>query len=316
MSKLVGLEGLITKYKQDAFLKLLQLREKYDKFYSKFPKKYIISLKNYKGTDYFNINEFLYNRDHFLKHHSISLFESINKLYNGKNTLNKKSLKLAFINQIQNFYNKIINDINNIDFIFKKAPVTREVYQVFRGISFHDENIEKEFENQLKKLKKGEKYIFKNYLSTSLMNTIALSYIDSQFSNSRVAKCCLFKILIPKNKKFLFLDSKQFTNKIERNEYSHLGSEYEILLPRNSTLKFVRKYPIKGNIPVECKINNSRKSINDIMVYEMKYIGVITDIEPISKNSINDFSKFYYEVSQNDINNYTNIEYYNIKQIH
>jgi hypothetical protein len=178
-----------------------------------------------------------------------------------------------------------------LDEIFKKCPKTTEEYYVYRGIDFKDQKLEENMLSKLRKLNKGDIFSFENYLSTSLLNDQALEFLDSHFVETKKAKCCLFRIKIPKNAKVLYLDSELTVFSMLRqtrkeivpnmNDYPvYLISEYELLLPRSCQLKYINSYTINGKVPTVCSIKNlDKKKISDILVYDFEMIGVDSNRE-------------------------------------
>jgi hypothetical protein len=178
--------------------------------------------------------------------------------------------------------------------------------------------MEERMSASLLKLKRGDLYTFPNYLSTSLLNDIALSFLESKFTNKSDSKpkCCFFKIIIPKNTRILYLDTNIISNiripfmsneRRKREDQLMLkGLEYEVLLPRASILRFIQSHIISGGLPNSCQLSNVKKGkINDIFVYEFEYIEVDKNRETFNIKKMKEAG--YIEKLMNDI---VNIEFF------
>ncbi len=297
---IIEITDLIEEYKQAIYWKSLKLKKIYDKFYNKIGRYGLYILQDYKLTGYKMINIFLYDRETFFINYNKSLFSIIDDIFKNRKTIDITTLKTNFVNNIYYTLYRIIKSIIEIDKIFKKCPKTTEEYYVYRGIDFKDEKLEENMLNKLRKLKKGDIFSFNNYLSTSLLNDQALNFLDSHFVETKKAKCCLFRIKIPKNARVLYLDSdltvfymlRQKRNDIDSNINNYpvyLISEYELLLPRSCQLKYINSYTIKGKVPTVCSIKNlDKKLISDIYVYDFEMIGVDNNREKFDlKNFVN-----------------------------
>lgn len=293
---IIEITDLIEEYKQTIYWKSINLKKIYDKFYDKIGKYGLYILQDYKLIGYKMINSFLYDRENFFMNYEKSLFSIIDSIFKNRKTIDITTLKSEFVNNIFYTFYRIIKSIIELDIIFTKCPKTTEEYYVYRGINFKDKELEENMLTKLRKLKKGDTFSFENYLSTSLLNDTALEFLESHFVETKQAKCCLFRIKIPKNAKVLYLDSeltgfsmlKRERKKIDNDEYPvYLMSEYEIVLPRSCLLKYVNSYTINGKVPTICSIKNlNKKKISDILVYDFEMIGVDNDRE---KFNLKDF---------------------------
>lgn len=322
----IELTDMIEKYKQDIFWKSQKLKKKFDKFYEKLNEEYILYLlMDYKSLGSFEINTFLYDRKLFFSEYRKSLFLIIDNIYKTKKSLDKNNLKSEIINNIYYSFFRIIKNITVLDDLFMKAPKTSEKLTVYRGMKFISPKLEAKMVSQLTNLKKGDHFIFKNYLSTSLLNQVALDFLESYFTEKKEAKCCLFKINIPKNTRLIYLDSdltgfKFLKTKNNEDVRQILFSEYEILLPRSSKLRFEKRYNISGKVPMSCKLENIKKGqITDIIVYEMTYVDIDKKREQFSTNpeNIKDFLKDLHHISL-DVSKYDLLQYSkgkNVKQM-
>ena len=287
---IIEITDLIEEYKQAIYWKSIKLKKIYDKFYDKIGKYGLYILQDYKINGYAMINSFLYDRENFFMNYEKSLFSIIDSIFKDRKTVDITTLKSEFVNNIFYTFYRIIKSIIELDKIFTKCPKTTEEYYVYRGIDFKEQKLEENMLNKLRKLKKGDIFSFENYLSTSLLNDEALEFLDSHFVETKKAKCCLFRIKIPKNMRVLYLDSeltgfssifKKHHKNIDNNESPvYLMSEYEIVLPRSCLLKYVNSYTIKGKVPTVCSIKNlNKRKISDIYVYDFEMIGIDKDRE-------------------------------------
>jgi hypothetical protein len=82
--------------------------------------------------------------------------------------------------------------------------------------------------------------------------------------------------------------------------------EYEVLLPRASTLRFIQSQIISGGLPDSCQLSDVKKGkINDIYVYEFEYIEVDKNRETFNLKKMKEAG--YIEKLMNDI---VNIEFF------
>jgi len=323
MKSLIELTNSIEKIKQEIFWKSRQFKKKYEDYYEKQDKYAIYLLSDYKMLGYIEINTFLYDRKLYFAELRKNLFTVIDRIFEKKKKLGKEELKQDFVDNIYYTFYKIIKSIIVIDGLFKNAPKLDEDIYVYRGVSFLDPYYEKQMTEKLKSLRKGQSFSFENYLSTTLMNSVAMDdFILSGFAKNNEPKCCLFKIFLPKGSRILYLDSKQTGFGNNKNNKVQLLSEYEVLLPRSSLLKFIKSYTISGKIPRSCTLEELQSGkINDILVYEFKYIGIDPNREKFSddinndyfKNFIKDFNYISFDVSKYDLTPYQDKK--NIKKI-
>ena len=303
----IQLTDMIEKYKQDIFWQSQKLKKKFDKFYEKIDEEHILYLLlDYKSLGSFEINTFLYDRKLFFSEYSKSLFLIIDDIFKNRKTIDKTTLKHDIINNIYYSFFRIVKNITIMDELFLKAPKTTEELIVYRGMKFLSPKLEEKMQSQLRKLKKGDLFTFKNYLSTSLLNQVAMDFLESHFTEKREAKCCLFKINIPKNTRILYLDSDltgfKFLKSKNNSVRQILFSEYEILLPRSCQFKFNKTYTISGKVPLSCKINNVKKGcISDILVYEFTLHGIDNNRETfnLKKMSNPDYIRDLFKELQN-----------------
>lgn len=289
---IIEITDLIEEYKQTIYWKSIKLKKIYDKFYNNIGKYGLYILEDYKLNGYEMINSFLYDRENFFINYEKSLFSIIDNIFKNRKTIDITTLKSEFVNNVFYTFYRLIKSIIELDTIFTKCPKTTEEYYVYRGINFKDKELEENMLTKLRKLKKGDTFSFENYLSTSLLNDTALEFLESHFVETKQAKCCLFRIRIPKKMRVLYLDTEHTGFSILKRKHNeehpvYLMSEYEIVLPRSCLLKYVNSYTINGKVPTVCSIKNlDKKKISDIYVYDFEMIGVDRDRE---KFNLKDF---------------------------
>jgi hypothetical protein len=82
--------------------------------------------------------------------------------------------------------------------------------------------------------------------------------------------------------------------------------EYEVLLPRASTLRFIQSHIIGGGLPNSCQLSDVKKGkITDIYVYEFEYIEIDKNRESFNLKKMKEAG--YIEKLMNDI---VNIEFF------
>jgi hypothetical protein len=259
-----------------------------------FYKYYINKLSDYQRkviSDYindYNINNYLLG-----KNKSLDLLSGYTKE------------KSKIIDEILKYQYKIIFKINELDNLFRIVPAYNKKIVTYRGLHICNRYpIEPNLKNMVYELERsniGKEFMFSTFLSTSLDMNIAYyqfanpkwTYGETKNNNkkyiNKLQTTCddlvelfgkkyflLMKINIPKGNKFLYLEF--FANPSEKNKI--LNSENEVLLPRNSILKLVKRYDlhIKTRKPTEYLVNNILK--NKVKhenlptrIYEFDYIG-------------------------------------------
>jgi len=296
IKSIIELMDLIQKYKQEIFWESEKLKKKFNVFYKKQPIESIEKLKDYKIYGHIDLNVFLFNRKILFLDNPRSFDDVLDKIFQKYKKIDRAQLRVEILEYIFKFIYNIVESIILIDKLFKIAPKTDKDLIVYRGLNIENEYLEDKMSSSLLKLKKGDLYIFPNYLSTSLLNDYALKFLGSKFINksNSTTGCCFFKIIIPKNTRILYMDTNmihnlRFPNRSnESNKIVLSGIEYEVLLPRSSVLKFIKRYVISGIIPQTCEISNINKGkINDIYVYEFEYISVDKDREKYNLKKMN-----------------------------
>jgi hypothetical protein len=319
---IIDLTNAMQKYKQEIFWKSQELKKKFDKFYEKQDEYSLYLLTDYKSLGSFEINTFLYDRKLFFSEYRKSLFLMLDNIFRGKKALENEKIKTDIINNIYFSFYRIVKSITTLDELFRRAPKLEDNMMVYRGVRFSTPKLESKMLSKLSKLKRGDNFIFENFLSTSLLNQTAIDFLESQFTNDKKPRCCLFKIKIPKNTRVIYLDTDltgfKFLkpNKSVDDVRQILFSEYEILLPRSTLLKFEKKYAISGKVPTSCKLDDIKKGcISDIQVYEFEVKGVNPDREVFSakkaidpeylKNIMKDLHHISFDVSKYDLLQYS-----------
>jgi hypothetical protein len=299
IKSIIELTDLIQKYKQEIFWESEKLKKKFNSFYKKQPVELLEKLKDYKIYGYILINIFLFNRKMLFSENPISIDEVLGSIFQKYKKMDKIQVRNEFLDYIYEIIYKILESITQIDKLFKTSPKNDKDMIVYRGINFENRYMEDKISGSLLKLKKGESYIFPNYLSTSLLNDYALKFLDSKFINksNTKPKCCFFKIIIPKNTRILYMDANiiqniRFPNISDKRRFKNdiilAALEYEVLLPRSSILKFIKRDIISGGIPKTCEISDINKGkINNIYVYEFEYITVDKNREQFNIKKMN-----------------------------
>lgn len=254
------------------------------KFFSNFYTKNITQFQKealdfYKGAGYMKINEYLIS---------------------SKQIQHSAYTKYKIENIIKEDY-KILYFIKELDKIFKEIKPYNEKITVYRGLN--DCNKIKDMIYILENAKIGKKITFPTFLSTSLNIKKANNFVgyqdikstmnkidDIKKSNEKISivnndSCLqiidehgkknffLMKINIPKNNKILYLERfYKYQNNIVIENW-----ENEILLPRNSTLKLIKRYDEifqKNSSRYLLKnIINKKVVFYPTRVYEFEYVG-------------------------------------------
>ena len=255
------------------------------KFYTNKLTDYQHKVISYYINNY-NINDFLLGKDK-----SLDLLTGYTKE------------KSKVIDEILKYQYKKIFQINELDNIFRIVPVYNKKIVTYRGLHICNRYpIEPNLKNMVYELERsniGKEFMFSTFLSTSLdMNISYYQFANPRWESNKknnkkyvnkLQTTCddlfelfgkkyflLMKINIPKGNRFLYLDI--FINEWEKNKI--LNSENEILLPRNSILKLVKRYDylMRMSKPKEYLVNNilKNKLVHENLptrMYEFDYIG-------------------------------------------
>jgi len=268
-----------------------------------------------------------YQRDAIMKYKSDY---DINNFILGKNksldllTGHTKEKSKIIDEVLKNQYKKIFQ-INELDNIFHIVPAYNKKIVTYRGLHICNcYPIEVGLKNMIYTLERsniGKEFMYSTFLSTSLDINIAFYNFanpvwyncekknsNKKYLNKLETTCddlfelfgkkffLLMKINIPKGNKFLYLDFFDYYESYIKNKIKI--DENEILLPRNSKLKLVKRYDKKMNIrqPNQYLFNNILK--NKVKheklptrVYEFDYIGYEDNNEKIDINVFLEFDK-------------------------
>ena len=265
--------------------------------------KFFIKFYNNKITDYqrkiINIYKGWSSINYFLLGLDKSL-ELIRDYTNKKTEILEKILKKQY---------RYIYQINELDNMFRLVPAYNKNIVTYRGIDICSSfTIEYKLKNMIYALEKsniGKEFMFSIFLSTSIDPYIAIyNFLGPRHSNydkpnnkkyvNKLETTCddlfelfgkkyflLMKINIPKGNKFLYLDAIGSPMGTAQNSKKSVYIwENEILLPRNSKLKLVKRYDIYMQMPKPSKysvdnILHDKVKHNNLptRVYEFDYIG-------------------------------------------
>ena len=251
------------------------------------------TIKDYKGTNYISINQYLYNNNNIkeLLIDEWSFGNTIKKMFsnNTKELFDYKNIKLENIPKyIELYINKfIINKINILDKIFTNKEISKlsgdEI--LYRGTSGHT--------NTKNKSKIGDTIVFNSFTSSSTNFDTSRSFIDHSFKQKQKEKmntnCCLYMLYGLKDIPYIYIPAQDIIDKNIKSKIStSLYDEFEYLLPRNlkfkitkidtmSDTKLTYSNPIKfenlNKIIKNTKHNDIYKKINNkIKVYHIQFL--------------------------------------------
>lgn len=240
-------------HNQDEFIKSLSIRELYNlKHYTYQGDKLIVEFINKKfSIEFLDIN---YNSSTLLYFQFLDYF-SQNPIFEGQQiNIDNSQEFLRFISR--NFkkfsidiYNQAITSyIHELNEIFKKAPKTKEILYVYRGVK--DNYISKE----VSKNKSRGFFVSNRFTSTTLFLASAISFIKTPDS-------VLYEIKIEKGLPVIFL-----------NGISFISEEFEVLLPINSTFYIDYALKIENYYYNKNLICNDSKNIKEIKITSLVYI--------------------------------------------
>jgi hypothetical protein len=255
-------------------------KKKWFEYYLKILKKIIkyknetLSLINYKRDEYIDINKLLIHKSlpYVLM---VSNYDSFMKsIINKKTIIDTKSIYIFpdDIKKISEYKkNTLLGHINNIDFLYKTfyKNILLDDCILFRGMHNNktDEGIYKYlydfYDNKTNKInfKKGNNFVFDNYVSTSLnLKTCLLDFFSGYKGESIIL---VIKIKKKHNVPGLYLPDSFFNkslinnDKFKKNFYKRYESEFEILVNRNFTIKInnIKKINLKKYNKIS-RINN------------------------------------------------------------
>jgi len=281
------------------------------KFFYKF---YINKLKDYQRnaiSEYRNsykLNNFLLGKD-----------KSLDLLYGYGYTQEKSKI----IDEILKNHYRTIFYINELDNLFRIIPAYNKNITTYRGLHICNRYpIEPNLKNMIYKLERskiGEEFIFSTFLSTSLDQYVAFYRFavpdwknydkknNKEYLNKPKMTCddlfelfgqkyfLVMKINIPKGNKFLYLDIFPTYGDIDNKIKIW---ENEILLPRNSKLKLVKRYDqnmkmLKVDEYSANKILHNKVKHENLpfRIYEFDYIGYEDTKEKIKLDVFLDFNQ-------------------------
>lgn len=242
------------------------------------------ALTFYKNNGYKEINNML---------NSISKNKEVEFKINIVRGINNKNPKIFSLeNNINETYDRLVNNINLIDKTFELS-LSKKKINVFRGI--HD----KILINELKKIEKTKTMVNYAYTSTSLDLGVAMEF-SLNFAQKRQKIKYLLEIEIPKNTNLLYL-VWPFNMKKDFKKQTLGGSEFELLLPRGAKFEFINKRELKLNKKYTLSWGNIEKGRKDkYIIYKVKLIGFDKKEIPTQYNNIKldikkqDYSKLYF----------------------
>jgi hypothetical protein len=231
-----------------------------------------LSLVYYKQNGYIEINKLLIHKSLPYVFMFNMYDNNTQSIFNKKTIIDTKPIYIFpdDIKKISEYKkNTLLNHINNIDFLYKTfyKNILLDDCILFRGMHHNEtkKGINKFlydfYDNNSKKLnfKKGNNFLFDNYVSTSLNIKTVLSGFFSGYNNGTIL---VIKIKKEHNVPGLYLPDSFFNKSVIekdklKNFYKRYEHEFEILLNRNFTIKInnIKKINLKKYINVS-KINN------------------------------------------------------------
>jgi len=257
-----------------------------------------------------------YDINIFLLGKNISLEDLLYSRTSEKSQVFENILKYKF---------ELVFCINELDNLFRIVPKYNKKIVTYRGLHICNRYpIEPNLKNMVYELERsniGKEFMFSTFLSTSLDPYIAIyefaipkwtfssSSGNKKYINKIQTYCydlfelfgnkyfLLMKINIPKGNKFLYLDIfPQYEEDFGKNEINI--KENEILLPRNSILKLVKRYDLRMKMhkPKEYSANNilHNKIKHENLptrIYEFDYMGYEDTKQKIELDVILNFNQ-------------------------
>ncbi len=236
-----------------------------------------LSLIYYKRNGYIEINKLLIHKSLPYVFIFNNMYDDIiQPIFNKKTIIDTKPIYIFpdDIKKISEYKkNELLNHINNIDFLYKTfyKNILLDDCILFRGMhnnqtkkginkflyNFYDDN-----DNHKINFKKGNNFVFDNYVSTSLNMKTPLSGFFSGYRGEIII--LVIKIKKEHNIPGLYLPESFFNKSIiekdnlKKKFYKSYESEFEILVNRNFTIKInnIKKINLKNNSTYISKINN------------------------------------------------------------
>jgi len=285
------------KEKARKIISMLSNLKKFTLFYKNLTSNEKEALQNYKYTGYIKINKYLYDgikiNDLYIS--NFNFLVEIKK-YFSKDTVNFidiKSINPGNIKPIVELYvNKtIIEQINTIDKIFQSSNIQKlqgnEI--LYRGTGGHSITT--------KNSRVGNEVIFKNYISTSLEQSISENFLFQR--NSKKEKvCCMYIFHNMKDVPFIYLPWQiKNSDKLSKKTISQTFSdEFEFLLPRGLKFKIIKKELV--DFKTTWEMDQSVKKISfDKFAKFITSAGISIDKMNLSKMNDEDFRKLYDKIS-------------------
>ena len=233
------------KFNIERVSKILDILPKFAKFYDKLTPKEIIAIKYYKGHGSFFQSQLLaeYNdgknagkeiKFPFHYWNETRFREDISPNLNELAPLAKSFDIKELPKYIETAYKARITLLNRLDKIYDRADCPRMMGDelLFRGMGMN---------SMIKKLKVGDKYLFKNFISTTIDRQIAENFSSGE---------CLFVLMGMKDIPFIYMpNSKNYGNADFSKfmiEQDPLYDYSEYTLPRNLEFKIekIEKKPL------------------------------------------------------------------------
>jgi len=239
----------------------------FEDFYKSLNKEQVKSIQYYKETGYLHINTLL--RTKMITKILINQLSEIRRRRRSKTeTIPANNISDIVNNSVWRSLKRQLKHVQNIDDAFyKSASISNNISLplLFRGV-----NETKQIYNSWEI---GEEMRIPTYLSTSMSPTVAWKF---QTCGNR--PCCMFVLRIPKRKMIPWL---YLNYTVERGPFRgpmDLMDEHEILLPRNTVWKLVKKYEtsISPNSGLWCsysEIKKTQKPENMVTVFECEFIS-------------------------------------------
>lgn len=233
--------SVIKRIKTKKMIDMLLNLKQFKTFYKKLKKDEKLALQDYKRAGYIEINSYLYSGNKFNDFYIGKYFMEDIKKYFSKNTVDLVDIKSINPSNIKKYVELYVNKlvverINTIDSLFKlpDTPKLTGKEVLYRGVR----------ENMLKSsYRVGSEVTFKNFLSTSIEQTISEFFIASYKTRIPDKLCCLYVLHNLKDVPFIYLPWEIKTASKLNKKYIWQSShdEHEYLLPRNLKFKVIKK---------------------------------------------------------------------------
>ena len=206
---------------------------------------------------------------------NIDSYEILEKILNHGKTIDLQTI-------LYYYYSQVCNNIEILDKVINKYKLKKEI-TVYRGM--YNCSV-------LEKLKIGETFKFKNYLSTSLDINVALGFSGD----------CILELKLPARTNVCYLnwDIDNLKNLLNQNIQS---SEFEILLGRDYVFKLTKITHIKAKYIKKTwkNLKNGKNRVGKIPVYHLTFKKENT------KTKMMPFERFSRDTHNIDFNGLINI---------